>query len=218
MQDNYKKNSDKISKLATMAPEALINHLAQTHQDLSEIAPNIAPHIQGIAIKGINYLHDKMPKPVQEFAGQEDYEPSKGQKDQWNQQYDVVNDPISILDHVKNGTLTSSHLEALQAVHPELLDSMRSKVMENATPKNIQKLHYSTKMSLSKFLGKATDASFVPAAIMADQANYNMPAQQAAGAPKGKGKGSTQAGLRELSLAKRASTEVTKDESDSIKQ
>jgi hypothetical protein len=213
MSDNYKKNADKVSKLATMPPEALIDHLAQTHENLNNVAPNIAPHIQNIAIKGINYLHQEMPKPVAEFPGQDPFEPSKGQKADWLDKYNTVNDPISILDHVRHGTLTTNHMAALQAVHPELLDHMRQKVMEEANPKAMKSLHYSTKMGLSKFLGKAMDASFVPQAIMADQMNYNMPAQQAAGAPKGKGKESTLGGLRELSLAKRAQTETQVDES-----
>ena len=212
MSKDYNKLSEHIRTLAAKPPEQLIDHLADTHKDLTAVAPNLAPHISTVGIKALNYLHQTMPKPAFEAPGQTTWEPSKSQKTQWLDKHEMVNDPISVLDHVKHGTLTSSHLEALQAVHPELLQDMRNKVMENAHPKNMEKLSYIKKIAVSKFLGQPMSQALLPGVLAADQASFNPPAQQATGAPKQKG--STLGGLSKLSMSKRAETETQKDETD----
>lgn len=204
--DQYKNKSEKISKLASLSPDELATHLADTHSHLANVAPNIAPLVHSIAAKGISFLNSKLPKPNVEFSGQEDYEPSKSQKQQWLNYHDAVDSPIDVLDHVKNGTLNNQHLEALQTVHPELYDHMKQQVMENMSPKAMKYISYSTKIALSKFLAAPQAESLMPQVIMADQANFGTPpAQSSTGAPTRK---STQTGLSKLNLGKRSSTEI----------
>jgi hypothetical protein len=207
MSDSYNKKSEKIRELANLPPDQLMNHLATTHAKLSEAAPGIAPQVNNVAVNGINFLNSKLPKPVTEFPGDEDLEPSKSQKEQWLQYHDSVNDPLKTLEHVKNGTLNSHHLEALQAVHPDLLHEMQQKVMENATPKNMKNLDYSTKIAVSKFLGSPMHQSMMPGVIFSDQSQFNLnPATQAAGTPQRKGV--SEAGMQKMNVAKRTATQT----------
>src|SRR5665213_2453366 len=210
--DKYAKLTSQIHNLAVMPPEQLANHLEKTNRPLMDVAPNIVPHLVGTASRAVDYLHQNMPKPLSEFVGAHAFEPSPGQKGRWLEQHDIVNDPISALEHVKNGTLTQAHMNALQAVHPDRLSNMQQKVMENATPANMKNLHYSTKIALSKFLGRQLDESLMPRVILGDQMNYAQAPQMAP--PMGKKEQSTQSGLNKLDVNKMAETETNKTEED----
>ena len=212
--DKYDKLSTQIHKLSSLPPEKQIEHFASVNKDLSKVAPSLAVHLNSIGMNGLQYLHNKLPKPNVEFAGEDAYEPSKSQKTQWLDHYAAVNDPISALDHIKNGTLTSQHMEALNMVHPALLDDMKQKVMEQMTPKNMKGLPYSTKIALSKFMGAPAHGSLLPQVIANDQMNYAQPQVAASGTPKRVEKSSL-GGLSKLNVAKRSATETQEmEESD----
>ncbi len=208
MQNEYQKKSNKVLELAALPPEQLVNTLSKHNSDLSQVAPNLAPAIHAVAVKGINFLHSKLPKPNQEFLGDDQWKPSKSQQAQWLHYHEAVNNPISILSHIKEGTLSNNHLEALNTVHPELMNEMKQKVMEQMNPKAMKKLNYSSKISLSKFLGQPLTGSLIPQVIQADQAVYASQGAPTAPAGAPKRKGSTLGGLAKLDLGKRAATET----------
>jgi len=205
----FDRKSENIQKLANLPPDKLVDHLAETHQKLNESAPGIAPHVNNVAVNGINFLNGQLPKPATEFPGDENLKPSKTQQDQWLDHYDMVNNPMSVLDHVKNGTLNSQHMEALSAVHPDLLHEMQQRVMEQAQPKQMKHLEYSTKIAVSKFLGTPLHQSLMPGVIANDQAQFNLGPGQAAGTPQRRS-----AGLDKMSLSKRAATKTQESESE----
>jgi hypothetical protein len=214
MKSEYEKKAAPIRELVSMEPNRLAEHMADTHKVLSAVAPTIAAHVNATALRAISFLNSKMPKPTFEAPGSPEFEPSPSQQAAFLHYHEMVNKPISVLQHVKDGTLSSHHMEALQAVHPDLLQEMQSKVMENATPKNMEKLSYPKKIALSKFLGQPMDQSMLPGVIFSNQAGFAQPQQQVAGATKPKKP--TQSGLNKLDTAKLAETETThlEDEND----
>ncbi len=210
--DKFAKESAKIRQLASLSPESLMDHIAKGNRTLTDVAPNLSGPMQATAMKGMQYLHSKLPGPATEFMGSDEYEPSKSQKSDWLKQHEAVNDPIGALEHVKNGTLTQAHMEALNAVHPELLQNMREQVAENMDTKSMKNLPYSTKIALSKFLGQPQDQSLVPGVVTADQATFAQQAPgQSAGSPAPK---SSKSGLDKLTLSKRSETETQATDSD----
>jgi len=212
MQDFSKKTSQ-IENLARKSPQELVDHLAATHRHLTHVAPNIDQALQGVAIRGMQFLNSKVPRPASQYPSDGVWEPSPSQKQSFLHYHEAVNEPIKALEHVKNGTLTTHHMEALQAVHPELLKEMQNKVMENMTPQNMKRVSYSTKIALSKFLGSPIASSMTPEAVMANQANFAAPPALApAGTPKRKS--STLGGLEKLNIAQRSATETQKEEEE----
>jgi hypothetical protein len=146
-----------------------------------------------------------------ELPGDAPWEPNKTQQASFMKHYDAVNDPLSVLDHVKNGTLSNEHMEALQAVHPGLLQNLQDQVSQQMSPSNMKSLSYSKKVALSKFLGSPVDSSLTPQSVMANQANY---APKNAAQAMQKGQKSTQEGMSKLNLGSRSTTEIETDESD----
>jgi len=182
----------------------MANALTKGTEGLHGVAPNIAQSLQVIGARALNYLHSQMPKPSSEMVGDQDYEPSKTQQRDWLHSHDIVNDPISVLDHVRHGTLTSKHMDALSQVHPELLNEMREKVMGEMEPAKVKNLPSSTKQSLSLFLGNPITQSVTPQSILANQTAIQgmMAPQSPPGSPK-----STVAGLKDLKVGQRAATQ-----------
>lgn len=213
MNSSYEKKARKVHELAVLPPEQLADHFTKQVLGAGDVAPTITANIHAIANRGLQFLHSKLPKPAVEFSGQDDYEPSKSEKQDWLHYHDTVDDPLKVLEHVKNGTLLPHHMEALQAVHPDLLREMQKQVMENATPKALKGLSYPTKISVAQFLGKPLDSSMLPGVIASDQATFGMTSQSKQ-VSRQQGK-TTQQGLDKIDLSKRTATE-TERASDNV--
>jgi hypothetical protein len=132
----------------------------------------------------------------------------------FNHYYDTVNDPISVLSHVKKGTLRNEHIETLGAVYPHLYDEMKKKVTEHMDPEKAKSLPYGTKVSLAKFMGQPMDASMTPQSIMSNQAALTGPRLGSQGA--GSSGRATLGGLKDLSQGKRTATETDRLEDDDV--
>lgn len=95
----------------------------------------------------------------------------------------IANAPVSVLTHVKNGTLLPEHLQHLASMYPELHDHMSKKITE----KLVKHQHdeekqpsYKTQQALSLFLGAHLTSSLSPDSIQAAQATFapKQPPQQ----------------------------------------
>ena len=190
----------------------LANTLTKGVEGIHGVAPNIAQSLQTTGTRALQYLHSQMPKPANELIGDSEYEPSKSQQRTWLGLHDVVNDPVSVLDHVRHGTLTKDHMDALSQVHPELLDDMRQKVMAEMDPKKVKKLPTSTKAALGTFLGSPVTEAHMPQSIMANQLAF-----QAQMAPMAQGKQkSTVGGMKELKVGERSASQTTELEEQPV--
>lgn len=208
----YERKSSQIREIAN-SPD--INNMASTltksTEGLHHVVPNVSQSLQIAGTRALNFLQSKMPKPSTEMIGDQAWEPSKAQKSGWLNLHDIVNDPISALDHVRHGTFNSQHLEALSTVHPELLNEMQQKVMENMDPAAVKSLPTSTKMALGTFLGSPVSSSVLPQSLLANQSVYQAKGAQLQQGLTGK---SNEGGLKELNLAKRAATDTEELESE----
>jgi hypothetical protein len=216
MEAKFNRNSKLIRKAMMLSQEQQLNNLAESNKDLNAAAPNIHPHIITTSSNALNYLYNKLPKPQQEFLGDSKWQPSKSQMHQWNEVHDIINDPHSVLDHVKKGTLNSHHIEAVKNVYPSLIHEMKQAVMENMSPENIKKLNYSKRIALSKFLGQPMDSSLTQQSILSNQAAFAM--NKANNGKQGQTQGqqqmgkSTLGGMKEIKVGERDATVLQREE------
>lgn len=186
--NEYDTKAGQIRQLNGMPPDQLANGLASVHQKLSEVAPNIAPHIHTTAINAIQYLNSKLPNAGNELPMDSEEGPSKAQKSQWLQLHETVNNPLSVLDHVKNGTLGGHHVEAIKTVYPDLHQEMVNKMNEEigALKAKGQSVPYKLRSGIAQLTGSPLDSSMTPQhmqSIMMSQMGQQMN-QKASGAPK----------------------------------
>lgn len=94
--------------------------------------------------------------------------------------------PLSILNHVKDGSLTVDHAKHMQAMYPEVYQHLRDKVVARISKAQIDEKHsmpFKTRQAMSLFLGAPLESAFAPQNILAAQAVFaqnNQPRPQIA--------------------------------------
>lgn len=100
----------------------------------------------------------------------------------YNRQLGLAEHPLSILSHVRSGTVLPSDLVTLNTIYPKLAKSMKEKAMDSFVESQSkgENLSYKHKMGLSAFLGVPLDSTMTQAfmsAIIQSQTEQ-MPTQQ----------------------------------------
>jgi hypothetical protein len=182
MANDYDSKATQIRQLAGMPSDQLVDHLTNAHPNISNTAPNVAPHVFSTATNAIQFLNSKLPSHGNELPQDRAPGPSQQQKNAWLDLHKTVSDPVSILDHVKNGTLNSHHMEALQTVYPDLHQEMLTKMTEHlgSMQANDKQLPYARRMAISKFVGQPLDSTMTPESFQAILSSAGQNTAQAA--------------------------------------
>jgi len=114
----------------------------------------------------------------------------------------VVNNPLSVLHHAAIGTLSQAHMEALNAVYPQLHDQVVASVANRLAEHGNARLSYGQKSSLSMLMGAPMSQHLAPQGILAAQAVMQAPQPQQQGAVK-----PSQKGLGNLDVSERLLTD-----------
>jgi hypothetical protein len=93
------------------------------------------------------------------------------QKDDYDRALQIAEQPLAILGHMANGTMTPKDVQALQAIHPNvykaLAERMIAGIMEKQQKK--QEIPYTARMQMSMFLSTPLDSTMRPMSIMGAQ-------------------------------------------------
>lgn len=122
--------------------------------------------------------------------------------------------PISILNHVNNGTLTPEMMRHFKSMYPEVHELLSKKITERIVKAQLsgERPPYAKRQSMSLFLGSDLDSSFTPQSIQAVQALYaNQRQQQQSQAPSKTGRGAA-------TLSKLSGSYLTDDQSREQRQ
>lgn len=148
----------------------------------------------GAAKSRINgYLNQIRPQSVTPKLPFDDHMEDKAKEKSYNQALDIANKPLSIVDHIKNGTLEPDHVKHMNQLYPELSSHLQKKIMEkvaDAQMKN-EKPPHKVRQSLSLFMGQPLDSNLTQQNIAAAQMSFisQKPAPPAGGQNKGSTKG-----------------------------
>lgn len=166
-------SQDNPSKQMQAASDSHLGHYMPNHQVSSAESTT----------RAMQYLQALKPKPFQSSPLDKKIEPTPEQEARYNRALDIANQPASVLEHVKNGTLQASDIQDLNAMYPALYKSMAQKLSDQMTRQvsDGESIPYHTRMGLSLFLGQPIDTSMNPASIQAAQPQPKMPPQQQAG-------------------------------------
>lgn len=201
----YNKRVNRIKDLAGN-PTTMMDHLDNGTGGMYSSAPNITQSLNNTVVAGVQFLNSKIPGPQTHMPLSREFVPSFSQMLKFNNYYQAVNDPISALTQVKHGILTNETMEALTAVHPQLLDDMKKSVIDNFNPEKAQMLDYGVKISLSRFLGEPLDENMLGPSIISYQQSLSGPQlsnQQGMNKQK-----PTLGGMKEMDIAGRSTTDT----------
>lgn len=187
---------DKLAKLDKMVAATNTNP-ASTTSGISNIAHYLPQHsaaASNVVGKATNYLASIRPSTDKKSPLDGSPPPSSTAMANYNRQLANAEQPLLLLKHIKEGTLTSKDLLTVQTIYPDLYKSLALKIMDNMTD-HLTKgktIPYQTRIGLSKFAAQPLDSTMIPNSIMAAQPQQPMP--QPPGEQPGKGKARKGAG------------------------
>jgi hypothetical protein len=129
------------------------------------------------AANTIQYLNSIRPQTVKQSPLDEEMKPSKAQMAEYNKALDIAEQPLSILQKLKEGTLALNDVMHLQTMYPGLYQKLNQGItheMMEVINKG-EKISYKMRLGLSRFLGEPLDSTMTPEAIQASQMVFQNP-------------------------------------------
>lgn len=137
-----------------------------------------------------NYLQSQEPQAAPKLPFDVEHKNTQKEKD-YHRALDIANKPLSVLNHVKNGTVTPEHIKHLVGLYPDLYNHISKKSTEQVMKSQLkdERPSYRIRQGLSMFLGSPLDSTMTPQAMQSIQSIY-APKGPAA-SPPGKAKKGT---------------------------
>lgn len=121
-----------------------------------------------------NYLSSlQPPKNSPKLAFDDEPDTSKQEKS-YDRALDIANRPLSILDHIKAGTIEPEHIKHFNNLYPELNQHLQQKITERIIQAQLadEKPSYPVRMGLSMMMQTPLDGTLIPQNIQAAQSVF----------------------------------------------
>lgn len=169
-----------------------------------------------------NYLNGVRPqKPMGLPFDTSPAQPEQQRK--YEKAVEIAAAPLSILNHVKQGSLTPEHLQHFVGMFPEMHRHLSKKISEKMAEEQLEgrRPSYRVRQSLSMFLGAPVDSTFTPQSLQLIQSVSQSPQQQPpqqGPAPKSRGKSgsSSKAALSKVAADARTPSQARAAREDKI--
>lgn len=144
---------------------------AQAQSNLGHYMPEAQVSIAKASATAVQYLESIKPKPMKLGPMDREIPPSKQEMARYNRALDIAINPITVLQHVKDGTLQTSDIQDLNSMYPGLYKQFSDKLINDTVSAEAteQTVPYKTKVGISLFLGTELDSSMRPSSIQAAQ-------------------------------------------------
>jgi hypothetical protein len=174
--------------------EAFSERVSKQAAAVGATAPKTAAMYAERLTRGATFLASKMPETMQNNALTPGQKPqmTEGEAARFMRYVRAVENPMSVLEDAKRGTVSREAIEALRETSPRLYQELRQRTMDVLASHVAagKPLPYSRRLSLSVMFDIPGDRSLEPAAFKALQANTapaQQPAEQQQRAPQARG-------------------------------
>jgi hypothetical protein len=120
-----------VHELATN-PQALVDRVANNLGSLHTVAPGLSGSMTAVAERAVQHLSKLAGVPPPRGPMGTKWVKTKSEKRVLDQAYSAINDPLTILEHARAGTLTRAHVAAVQAVYPMLARAIGDRALDAA--------------------------------------------------------------------------------------
>lgn len=133
--------------------------------------PDHAAALAMTASRNLQYLASLKPVDKSVSPLEPDPVPDSTQQAKYQRALQIAQQPLIVLNAVKDGSLTLEDRQHLETMYPALHERMSQKLFNEMSSKNanLKSLPYDTKMGISSFLGTPLDASMSQQSIMSTQ-------------------------------------------------
>ena len=171
--DRLENNLDRIKK----NPTSLLD---QEH-DLYHYMPNHSTVMTQSALNAAQTLAQVKPFNPKLSILDKELPLTPGQKNQYYRALQIAEKPLTVMNHIKNGTLLPQDVLVLQKTHPEYFKTLSNQIMHDMTD-HLEKqgtIPYPTRQSLSLLLGTPLDSTLSPVNMQQIQNTFvSLPNQQ----------------------------------------
>lgn len=173
--------------------------MSETDDLFVEVTPNTIEQVHSKAIKGINFLQDKLPKNPHDTLSFKDFQPSDSELRKFERYRKAVESPKNILNNLENGYVSPEEVEVLKSLYPAIYSKIQEELGEQL---ETGKLDFQKRLEIFKLFGIQTDQAFKRNNISRLQASVKGVRQEA----QRKTNGIRKAGLKKLDIAGREKT------------
>lgn len=164
----------------------------QGMNSVAAVFPQQAMLIGAAKSRIAGYLNQFRPDDIKTGKPFDAVMPNTKKEKSFNRALDIAHKPLSVIDHIKNGTLEPEHLQHLGGMYPELASHLQQKITEKAMDAQMkgEKPSYKVRQGMSLFMGAPMESNLTPQNIQAAQATFAIQKAQpqGGGAPMGKNK------------------------------
>ncbi len=183
----------KLDKLVAQTQDKPAKFMqAQTDNHVGHYLPEHQTAIAQSTTTVTNYLNSIKPRPQRPNPLDKEIQPTPQEEARYKRAVIIAQQPASILEHVKDGTLQLTDKQDIQNMYPALYTKMSNQLSHEMAMKQAkgESIPYNTRMGLSLFLGQAMDSTMTPASIVAAQPKPQGAPQQPNAQNPGKKSGS----------------------------
>lgn len=154
--------------------------LFEVGKDVAHYMPEHGTMMAQTASNAVNYLNSL--RPNEQKASIFDRKPTVDPQAQANyvKALEIAENPLSIVDSVKNGSILTQDIQHLRSLYPGLYQNLSNKMTDEITKIDHDEtpVKYNTRVGLSAFLGTTLDSSLSQPSIMAAQNTFQINKQQ----------------------------------------
>jgi len=176
-----KEKFEKLKKTAVdyvANPQGVMDQIAENLSPLSKTgAPNVTNELMMKISSQLKYVNDNIPKAIRASSNfhKVEFVPPAAEVAKFNRKMEVLENPFSVLDKLKNGTLNKDHIESLASNYPVLFQAIQGRIM-NHVMENQLDMNFQQRLKMSLLMGYDVDGSTTPQSLASYQNAFaNMP-------------------------------------------
>jgi hypothetical protein len=150
--------------------------------------PDLAPAFSSTATNALGYLTSLKPKQPTTLPYDQFKQTNKSHPDAYDHALKIAEQPLSVMNKIKNGTIIPMEVTALKSMYPKLYQNLTGQLTKQMIEHKHKKidLPYKTRIGISMFMGQPLDSTMTPQALQAIQnvnGKVSQQAQQGGGGP-----------------------------------
>lgn len=170
-----KKETDKLDKqLAKLQldPAGMFNVGGQTGHYMPDHQTSIGQY----TANAVNYLNSQRPEVPKQSPLDSEQKPSPAQDIAYHRTLEIAQQPLVILNRIKEGTLTPKDVQDFNTLNPGLHEKLVQKLTNEMTDRMSKGdiIPYKLRMGLSLFMGQPLDSTMTPFSIQSTQESFNI--------------------------------------------
>lgn len=163
----FKEKTAFLNKMQT--PDQLANQISNiTGSTFTNVAPNVNMAVGTQYAKTISFLQSKVPQdPLagkSMFYDKSGYQPPDSQISSFLRHVRAAEDPITVLNSIKDGSVTKEEVDTLKVIYPVMYQRLQDSIM-NAIIDHGDQIPYKRRLVLGTMFNVPTDPTLDPAFI-----------------------------------------------------